>query len=142
MKILLPILLLFFASPAFAQDAKPPADIKECTALAKKFHEIRPLGAQINLTLKAIADSMPENERVPFLESVMKVFNYKQVEDSSVKLMAETFTPAELKAMIDYYSKPEGKSAAAKMGKYQDSLSDEMRKAMDAAMVELKYPKK
>ena len=53
--------------------------------------------------------------------------------------MANTFTVPELKALIAYFGSPEGKSSQAKMGQYIDQVSPEVRKAIDAALVEAQF---
>lgn len=142
MKIFLTFLMLCFAFPAFAQEtAKPPADIKERTALALAFQKIHPLRPQIDRQLDALAENLPDDEQAKYKADIRKVFNYKSVEDASVKAMAETFTPAEIKATIAYYTDPAGQSAAAKMGDYQMKFTPAMKTALDAALVDLKYPK-
>lgn len=143
MKILLAVFLLLLSGPAFAQDAaKPPADMKERIALATQFHKIRDLKIQINKTLDTMGESLTPEGKTKYQSEMRRVFNYKVVEDASIKAMAETFTVPELKALIDFHSKPEGRSATDKMGEYDAKLMPTLKNAVDGALTELKYPKK
>lgn len=134
------VLLLLFSIPAFAADA--PADIKERTALAQEFHKVRPLKPQIDDTLALYGASLSKEGKANYERDIQKVFDYKAVEEASVKAMAETYTVPELKAMIEYYSKPEAHSAVAKNAEYVTKYKPAVRAALDKAMTDLVYPKK
>jgi len=143
--------MILIASPAFAADAakpapaeapKPPADMAERMTLATKFHQVRPLRPQVDLTLDNLGKNMNPTVQAQYKKDIRAAFDYKKVEDASIKAMAETFTPAELKAMIAYYEDPAGKSAAAKMGDYEKKLSPVVEGAVNAAFLEMNYPKK
>lgn len=140
MRLFIFIALLVFSVPVFA--AAQPADIKERTALAREFHKVRPLKPQIDETLASFGASLPKEGKANYQRDIQKVFDYKSVEEASVKAMAETYTVPELKAMIEYYSKPEAHSAAAKNSEYVTKYKPAVRAALDRAMTDLLYPKK
>ena len=158
-KIILPVLVLLSASTAFAADApktavKEPvpavipgteklsdAELKERTELATEFHKVRNLRVTINRALEEVGKDLPEEKRIMYLRDVQKVFKYDQVEKASIDAMARIFTTAELRAMIDYYKKPEAKSASNKMAFYEQKLTEELKRALDDAFVQIKYPK-
>ena len=52
--------------------------------------------------------------------------------------MAEIYTLPELEAMVEYYSKPEAKSAAEKQEAYQDKVGPEITKMLDKALMEMR----
>ncbi len=149
MKIILPLFLILFSLPAFAAEAAKPvpavapaSDMKERLALSAEFHKLRPLRDQIDKTIIALGEKLPDATRPQYLSDMAKTVNYKQAEDASIKAMAETFTLPELKAMIAYYSSPEGRSAADKMSDYQHKITPAIAKALDDAIAAIKYGKK
>ena len=140
MKLLLPLALLLISAPAFAQ--APAADMKERVALATEFHKIRDLKSVIDRYVNAQDQGLSKEGRAKYREDMHRVFDYKKVEEESIQAMAETFTAPELKAMVDYYSKPEGRSAAEKLGDYDAKLTPILQKAMDQAFMDIRFPKK
>lgn len=140
MRLSIFLALLVFSLPAFA--GAQPADIKERTALAREFHKVRPLKPQIDETLAGFGSALPKEGKANYEKDIRRVFDYKSVEEASIKAMAETYTVPELKAMIEYYSKPEAHSAAAKNSEYVTKYKPAVRAALDRAMTDLLYPKK
>ena len=66
------------------------------------------------------------------------VLNYQAIEKISIDAMAETYTLPELQAMVDYYSKPEAISAAAKDQAYGQKVYPEIMRMLDAAMMKVR----
>lgn len=81
----------------------------------------------------SMAKSMPEAQRQKFIE-VMKGLDYAKLTQTMEESMVKTFTADELKALADFYSSAEGKSAMKKMGLYMaevmPAMQVEVRKAL------------
>jgi hypothetical protein len=115
-----------------------PSTLDQRLALAKKMHDIRPTRDQVYIAIDQVASGQPENEREPFRQAMRNILNYKAIEKISIDAMAETYTPAELTAMVDYYSKPEAKSASDKDQAYAAKVYPEIVRMLDQAMMRVK----
>lgn len=123
------------AAPAPQQD---PATLEQRVTLAKKMHEIRPTQDQVFAAIDQVAQSQPESERADFVAAMRSILNIAAIEKMSVDAMAETYTAEELKAMVDYYSKPEAKSAAEKDVIYSGKVYPEIIRMLDQAMMRIR----
>lgn len=136
------VLTFFVAMPVFAQEnSGAPADdasLQKRIELAKKMHEIRPTRDQVNAAIDQAAMTQPEQEREAFKSAMREVLNYRAIEKISIDAMADTFTAEELQAMVDYYSKPEAKSAGDKEGAYRAKVYPEIIRMLDAAMMRVR----
>ncbi|MCE7886401.1 MAG: hypothetical protein DYH13_02725 [Alphaproteobacteria bacterium PRO2] len=146
---ILPFLLLFALLPAplFAADEKPaaaaeapkqdPADLDKRIALSKKWHGLMPVSVrdQVNIAIDEAAAMQPENQKEIFRANMRNILNYQAIEKISIDAMAEIYTVAELQALVDYYSKPEAKSATAKHQLYAGKVYPEITRMLDQAMM-------
>jgi hypothetical protein len=146
---LLPFLLLFALLPAplFAADEKPAAateapkqdsaDLDKRIELSKKWHGLMPVSVrdQVNLAIEEAAAAQPENQKEIFRANMRNILNYQAIEKISIDAMAEIYTAAELEALIDYYSKPEAKSASSKYQQYAGKVYPEITRMLDQAMM-------
>jgi len=156
MKYLLTALIacaFMVASPSSAQDSEPAtqesnaemmAEIakdptyEERMKLASKMHELRPVRDQVELAINQYANSRPQNERESFKTAMRNVFNIKALEKISTDAYAETFTVQELRAMVEYYSKPEAASASNKFSDYAGIVYPEIIRMLDRAAIRVK----
>ena len=106
--------------------------------LATKMHELRPVRAQIDHAIAQYAQTRPEAERASFTTAMRNVFNVKALEKISIDAYAETFTLEELEAMVEYYSKPEARSASDKIGAYSAIVYPEIMRMLDRAAIRVK----
>lgn len=159
-KLVLPLAIIMISGAAIAAEVKKEpvkepvaaiipgteklsvAELKERTEWATEFHKVRNLRATINRALEAVGSDLNEEQRLRYLSDIQKIFKYDQVEKASIDAMARIFTADELRVMVDYYKKPEAKTASNKMPFYEQKLTEEMKKALDDAFVQIKYPKK
>ncbi len=123
-----------------ASDAPPAATANDPTyaervELAKKMHALRPSKDQVNQAIDATALRLPEAERETFKTRMRGVLNFRALEKISIDAMAEVYTAEELRAMVDYYSKPEAKSASDKLTKYNEIVGPELMKMIDQGMM-------
>lgn len=146
---LLALLIAFSSVPAKAEDAAKPAAeaatetsvTAEQLALAEKMHEIWPTRMRIESAIANAAESFPEAKRAEVKAALRKNIQFDQVEEESIKAMAETFSAEELQAMIDFYGSENGRSISAKTGDYERALRPSLIKMMDKAMLDLKTGK-
>lgn len=132
--VVLIVFMCLVASPVFAQDSDMGARLD----LARQMHEFRPSKTQIDDAIAQVSAMVPEQEREAFKIAMGQVLNYKAIEELSVEAMAETYTEAELKAMVEYYAKPEAQSASDKAGAYAAKVQPEIVKMIDKAMMRMR----
>ncbi len=136
MKILLALTALLLLVPYAARAAD--ADLPQRLEIAKKLHELRPTADQVNDGIDQVAETQPEAEREAFKTAMRAALNYKTLEKISIDAMAETYTVPELQAMLDYYSKPEAKSAGEKDEEYAKKVYPQITKMLDEAMMRVR----
>ncbi|PZO86157.1 MAG: hypothetical protein DI626_06770 [Micavibrio aeruginosavorus] len=127
--------VLVIASPASAQDQ---GDQKTRLELAQKMHEIWPVRTRIESALESVSESFPEERRAEVKAEMRKAIQFKEVEEESIRAMADTFTAAELQAMIDFYGSETGRSISAKTADYEGALRPVLMRMMDKAMMALR----
>lgn len=130
----LAIVVCLMSPPAFAQDD----DIGARLDLARKMHEFRPCKMQVDGAIGQVSAMLPEREREAFKMAMKQVLNYKAIEELSVDAMAQTYTEAELQAMVEYYAKPEARSASDKAGDYAAKVQPEIVEMIDKAMMRMR----
>jgi len=155
MKRLLAVLItitMLSNAPSFAQDEAKSDDTTQAQAsaeavnvtyderveLAKQMHELRPVRDQVEGAINQYAQTRPPAERESFKTAMRNVFNVKALEKISVDAYAETFTVEELRAMVEYYSKPEARSASAKTAQYGAIVYPEIVRMLDRAAIRLR----
>ena len=146
--LLILVSLMAFSTASYAQAPAPvksaakaaqaDPDLNAKLALAKKMHELRPTKDQVYAAIDQIAQSQPVAQRDAFVQAMRGVLNYQAIEKISIDAMAETYTLPELQAMVDYYSKPEAISAAAKDQAYGQKVYPEIMRMLDAAMMKVR----
>lgn len=120
------VMALVLAGPAFAQSA-PADDYAQREVLARQVVELIDPGEAIEAVLMAMPEviaaesrGMSASERAMFKSVMMTSFNeampafMNRVLEAMVPLYAETFTLAELEAMLVFYDTPEGRSIMKK----------------------------
>ena len=137
MKTLSLFLMLFLLSvPAHAQDEG--AVTKEQLTLAGKMHEIWPVRTRVETAIEAVSKNFPAEKQAEMKAAMRKNIKFDQLEEESIKAMAQTFTVGELQAMIDFYGSETGRAISAKTGDYEMALRPIMTKMMDKAMLDMR----
>ena len=136
--LILAILLL--ATPAFAQGGAvaPEAIPASRLELAQKMHEIWPIRTRMESAIDSIAEGFPEDKQPQIKAAMRKSIKFDQLEEASVKAMAETFTDEELEEMIKFYGSETGRSISAKTGLYEQALRPIMMQMIDKAMLDMR----
>lgn len=141
---------VFLGAPSFAQDtADTPKAVEaedtsqdatydERVTLAKEMIKIRPVREQVESAINQYAQTRPPAERDSFKTAMRNVFNIKALEKISTDAYVDTFTVQELRSMVEYYSKPEAKSATEKFGDYAGIVYPEIIRMLDRAAIRLK----
>ena len=127
---------MVFSLPVNAQDATGNGDLQTRMNLAKVMHEIKPARGQVEMAIQMVAKRLAPEQQQAFIDRMNKAFDYKKLEELSVKSMAEVFTEVELQKMVDYYGSKEAKSADEKMPVYQSVMQPEITKMLDEAILE------
>ncbi|MCK5285396.1 MAG: DUF2059 domain-containing protein [Alphaproteobacteria bacterium] len=106
--------------------------------LARKMQDIRPARKQVDDAVEQFVSSLPANEQEIYKTALQKILNYKALERISIDAYADTFTEKELIAMVEYYSKPEARSASDKTSQYAQKVYPEIIRMLDKAMMKIK----
>ncbi len=130
--------MLVFSFGANAQEAAPADNMVAKTNLAKMMHEIKPARGQIEGAIDMVAKRMAPEQQQAFVDRMYKAFDFKKLEELSIKSMAEVFTEAELQKMVDYYGSKEAMSSGEKMPVYQSVMQPEITKMLDEAILEVR----
>lgn len=136
MRTFLLALILCLSFPAVAQET--PENMDRRLELSKEIHVIKPIKPRIDDSINRIASQLKAGDQRTFAATVKRIINYQTIETASINAMAEIYTLAELEAMVEYYSKPEAKSAAEKQEAYQDKVGPEITKMLDKALMEMR----
>ncbi len=140
MKVFLTLIIsmvMLMGTPALAQDSTD-ADNARKMELAQKMHDFRPVRDQVDDAINRYAQTQPEQTREGFKTAMRSVLNYQSLEKISVKAYVDTFTLPELEAMVEYYSKPEARSASDKFNNYVAIVYPEIIKMLDQAAMRVK----
>ena len=103
--------------------------------LVEEMHRINPVKGQVDSAVMRVAKSLPEAQRKVFLSAMNSTLNYRAIERISVDAMTETYTLKELEAMVEYYSKPEARSASEKITQWAGKVQPEIVRMIDKAMI-------
>lgn len=106
--------------------------------LAKQMHVIRPTREQVDSAVRRASASLPEKDRQNFISVMKSMLNYNAIERISVDAMVETYTVLELESMVEYYGKPEARSASNKVQSWGKKFQPEVVKMIDRAMMRIK----
>jgi hypothetical protein len=142
MKILrITVVLLALTGSAFASDVL--SDTPENRAkLVNEYLSAVPIKDLVDDITEKVAATVPENNREAFKSMLTKHLDLDALVAAEKQSLAKIFTVGELKAMIAYYSTPEGKSSMKKMGAYMADLMPviqvELKKAVQATVQEAK----
>lgn len=155
-KFSLILALALFCSPAFAQEAaKPSADTiaedariareagdvevsAERLALAEQMHDVWPIRTRMERALDNVAEGFPPERQAEVKATMRRSIQFNQLEEESIKAMAEIFTAEELQAMIDFYGSETGRSISAKTSDYELALRPVITRMIDKAMADMR----
>ena len=115
-----------------------PDILAKKVALAKNMHDIRPTSAQVDSAVYRASLGLQPSDRQNFMTAMKGMLNYNAIERISMDAMVETYTLLELESMVEYYSKPEAKSASDKVPFWASKIQPEIANMIDKAMMRLK----
>ncbi len=133
---------LILSFPAYAQDD----DFAQRLTLAEQMLEIRPAKEQLNSAIESYISNYlfaySEKEQQLFRTAVLNVMKPQALEKLSIDAYAETFTLKELEAMVEYYSKPEARSAGEKQEQLNRKIAPEIIQMLDQALIKVRTESK
>ncbi len=112
--------------------------LKKKIALAQEMHKIRPTREQVDSAVLKASLSLPKYKRKGFIDSMSMMLNYNAIERISVDAMISTYTLLELESMVEYYSKPEARSASKKVISWAKIVQPEIITMIDKALMRIK----
>jgi len=129
MKSIALLCLFSLSATCFALEDTPENRSTE----AARYLEVVPASEMFADVAVNMSKTMPEAQREKFIQ-IMKGLDFARLTQAMKDSMVKIFTADELKALADFYSSKEGKSAMKKMGTYMAELmpiiQDETRKAV------------
>jgi hypothetical protein len=121
---------------AHDMDMSLPEDAGEARlVLAERMHEIWPTRQRVERAVAQIASRMPEEEAQAFREVMRLAIDFSKLEEISIQAMADTFTVAELKAMVTYYGSEAGQGAESKTSRYVEKIQPAITRMVDKALM-------
>lgn len=120
---------LAVSSSAFAQD-----DRAARIQAAEAYERVVPVSGLMD----GIFDEMGKNPQLQGLtqddlKALRTVYDYEELREMTINSMADNFTVAEINALTDFYSSPEGRSVMEKMPKYMsDTMPFIQQKSIEA----------
>lgn len=141
-----------FSGTAWAgKEEKPMAPVQTVSASAdssvervkvsEDIHKVRPFKRYVDQAIQQVMQRIDERNRAKAIAQLQDVIDYDQMERASIKAMAETFSLKELQAMLAFYGSEEGKAAERKMPDYQAAVVPELRRVIDAALMDIRMGK-
>ncbi len=125
-------------APVAAESAPAEDAFDRRLDLAEKMQALNPARKQVDSAIEKYVATLPQNEREVYRAGLRNILNYQALEKISVDAYAETFTEAELAAMVAYYSKPEAISARDKHNEWGKKVYPEIVRMLDKAMMRVK----
>jgi secreted Zn-dependent insulinase-like peptidase len=129
------ITILLLSAPALAQDTRYEARLE----LADQMLQINPPRDQVRVAINTYIEQLMAGrsklEQDQFRIAMMTIVNHRALEQLSREAYVELFTEAELRAMVEYYSKPEAISAREKLPEFQQRLTPEIIRMIDQALM-------
>ncbi len=123
------------ASTPAASTPVPEGDPAKRLDLATKMADLSPPRDVVEIAINQIISTAPAAEQQELRSKMMSAYDFDGFRQTVIKSMADTFSEAELQAMVDYNSTPESKSIAKKMSAYQAKIRPDMTKKMDVALM-------
>jgi hypothetical protein len=111
---------------------------REKLELAEKMHDVWPIRPRIEAAYDSVAEGFPPERQAEVKAALRKATNFDEMEEASIKAMANLFTVEELKAMIDFYGSDTGRSISAKTPEYEAALRPSVDKMINKAMMDLR----
>ena len=138
--VFLSLIMAFITMPyaVYAQDGNQENYDKRI-GLAQQILAVNPVRDQVRGAIEQfVARAMPmasqaDKETLKF--QLIQIINVKAIEDVSLRAYADVFTQSELEVMLDYYSKPEAKTAREKMPQLNEIIGPEIVKMLDKAVM-------
>jgi hypothetical protein len=123
------------AAAPVASAPVPDGDPAKRLDLATKMADLSPPREVVEMAINQIISTAPAAEQQELRSKMMSAYDFDGFRQTVIKSMADTFSEAELQAMVNYNSTPESKSIAKKMNAYQSKIRPDMTKKLDVALM-------
>jgi hypothetical protein len=132
--------LLVLATPHVkAEDA---GDLEARLELAQRMLDVQPVHPQVEAAVDAYVQSnmaaFSKGDQEIFRAAMLNVMNPAALEKTVLNSYADTYTRAELAAMVEYYEKPEARSASLKQQEFVAKIYPEIIKMLDQAVIRIR----
>ena len=91
-------------------------------ALAKDVLGVQPITKLLDDSIVQFAQSWPDQQRAEAIEMMMGMVDRAALMETAVQAIAETFTVAEMEAMIGFWGSPVGRSIQQKYPQYMAAV--------------------
>jgi hypothetical protein len=122
--------------------AEDDTDLARRVELARGIVEILPSRPQIEQAVdEYVTTSLAgysDKDRETFRRAMLNVINPRSLDKAAVDAYAGTYTAAELAAMLEYYSKPEARSALARQAEFEGRIRPEILRMLDQAVLRIR----
>ena len=118
--LLIAAVTLVTSMPVLAQDSQ---ELAKRIEIAKKYSEIVPVENEINDAIEQLSLQVPVDRRALMTSILKRSIKADRLKAVSELALAETFSTAELQALVDFYDTPEGMAVREKMPDYQNKIA-------------------
>jgi hypothetical protein len=123
------------------QSAKSLPDTPENrTTLAKQYLEAMPTKIMLRGIATREVHRFPEKDQKPFMEIMASPEMEKEANRLMIDGLVKNFTVGELKAMVTFYSSPEGQSALKKFGPFIAEIMPQLQEKVKKGLAETQKP--
>lgn len=98
--------------------------------LAKQYVATMPIESDVKAAIEALATHVAAEDRVLFRRLGESALDYDRLRAAAELSVLEVFTDKEIKAMIGFYSSPEGQAIRTKMRDYDAKMQPVMTEIM------------
>ena len=114
-------------------------DLAQKKVLAQDFFEVRPVSDAADFAIAQIAQTKPEAERNLFIKQMRVNMDYARLEAEMTKVLVDTYSAEEIKAMTAFYGSDVGKSIMDKQSSFQQGVSNVLSTMLDEAFMKANY---
>jgi hypothetical protein len=125
------------AGPASAQSDSPD----ERARAVDRYFQVVSLRDMLTDMVEEVSKQLPPGEREAFQAALLKYLRLDVVEAAAKQSLARHLTVAEINAFTDFFQRPEGKSAMAKMKYYFADILPVVQTEMARAVKQMQAEK-
>jgi|GEM_PF-2019403 len=124
-----------YATSVFASSATAPS--AERLALAKQYVASVPVESEVKAAVEQLATKVRPEQRVLFRTLADSTIDYQRLRTAAELATAESFTDAEIKAMIEFFGSPVGQSIRKKLPAYEAQIQPVLTEVLQKFVMKL-----